>query len=323
MVSLSRFAIIRESPARRTFSDTEDVRALSYLHSMICHTEGIRPLQPPTWRSLDGAVGVYWEATGDAGASGYYLSPDPRIVIFFNDVSEQIRLTNQERARTALYRPMTRAIYVPAGTPMWTSFTAPHRFSHLDLHMHADKLVRMLAPSVGRSAALAALRHPVEMEASRSIDMLASLLVEELAHPARHPVHAQHLVASIATGLLDFTDDQERQRGRLTQAQMNRLAALVASRADCRVSIADMAACVGLSESWFASAFKQTTGQTPQQWQMARRLAQCQHLLKESDLSIAQIAAQMGFSDQAHFTRSFRQVVGQTPAAWRRVFGRA
>jgi transcriptional regulator GlxA family with amidase domain len=41
--------------------------------------------------------------------------------------------------------------------------------------------------------------------------------------------------------------------------------------------------------------------------------------LRTSDLSIAQIAVQMGFSDQAHFTKSFRQVIGQTPAAWRRM----
>jgi AraC family transcriptional regulator len=293
---------------------------VTYLHSMICRTEGIRPLRPPTWRGLDGAVGVYWEATGHTGAQGYYLSPDPRIVIFFNDVSQQIRLTNEERAQVPHYRPMTRALYVPAGIPMWTSFTAMHRFSHLDLHMHAEKLVRMLAPSVGRSAVLSALRHPVEVEASRSTEMLATLLVDELAHPSRHPVHAEQLVASLVTGLLDFTVGQERAGGRLTQAQMNRLTALVASRADCRVSLPEMAACVGLSESWFASAFKQTTGKTPLQWQMARRLELCQDLLKSSDLSIAQIAAQMGFSDQAHFTKSFRQVVGQTPAAWRRMF---
>jgi AraC-like DNA-binding protein len=292
---------------------------LTYLHSMICHTEGIRAVRPPIWRGLDGAVGVYWEATGHTGAQGYYLSPDPRIMIFFNEVSEQIRLTNEESAPTPRYRPMTRALYVPAGVPMWTSFTAMHRFSHLDLHMHSEKLVRMLSPSIGRSTVLSALRHPVEVEASRSTQMLATLLVEELEQPARHPAHAEHLVASIATGLLDFKGSEERASGRLTQAQMNRLNALVASRADCRVSLPDMAACVGLSESWFAFAFKQTTGKTPLQWQMARRLELCQDLLRSTNLSIAQIAAQMGFSDQAHFTKSFRQVVGQTPAAWRRM----
>lgn len=292
---------------------------MSYLHSMICHTEGIRPMRPPTWRGLDGAVGVYWEATGHAGAQGYYLSPDPRIVIFFNDVSQQIRLTNQESARVPEYRPMTQALYVPAGMPMWTSFTAMHRFSHLDLHMHTDKLLRMLAPTIGRSTVLTALRHPVEVEASRSTEMLASLLVDELTQPLHHPAHAEHLVASLVTGMLDFSFGEERASGRLTQAQMNRLEALVASRPDCRVSLTEMAACVGLSESWFASAFKQTTGKTPLQWQMARRVELCQDLLRSTTLSIAQVAAQMGFSDQAHFTKSFRQVVGQTPAAWRRM----
>ncbi len=299
--------------------DIQDPPLLTYLHSMICRTEGIQALRPPTWRGWDGAVGVYWEAAGHTGAQGYYLSPDPRIVIFFNDVSEQIRLTNDKSASTPHYRPMTRALYVPAGMPMWTNFTAMHRFSHLDLHMHKEKLVRMLAPSIDRSTVLSALRHPVEVEASRSTEMLATLLVEELAHPSGHPAHAEHLVASMVTGLLDFTTGPERASGRLTQAQMNRLTALVASRPDCRVSLPEMAACVGLSESWFAFAFKQTTGKTPLQWQMARRVELCQDLLRSTDLSIAQIAAQMGFSDQAHFTKSFRQVVGQTPAAWRRM----
>ena len=44
-----------------------------------------------------------------------------------------------------------------------------------------------------------------------------------------------------------------------------------------------------------------------------------QKLLVESELTIADIAAQLGFSDQAHLTKAFRQVVGGTPAAWRRM----
>ena len=34
--------------------------------------------------------------------------------------------------------------------------------------------------------------------------------------------------------------------------------------------------------------------------------------------SIAEIAAQYGFADQAHFTKVFRQFTGDTPAAWRK-----
>jgi AraC family transcriptional regulator len=100
---------------------------------------------------------------------------------------------------------------------------------------------------------------------------------------------------------------------------MNKLISRVNASSDCRLSVADMATVVGLSESWFTNVFKQTTGKTPQQWQLSKRIDQAQKLLLESDLTIAGIAAQLGFSDQAHLTKAFRQVVGETPAAWRRI----
>jgi AraC-like DNA-binding protein len=35
-------------------------------------------------------------------------------------------------------------------------------------------------------------------------------------------------------------------------------------------------------------------------------------------LSIADISAQLGFSDQAHLTKVFSKLTGETPAVWRR-----
>lgn len=290
---------------------------MTYLHSMICRTEGIYPLQPPKWRSLEGAVGVYWKASGEAGAHAYYLSPDPRIVIFFNDVSSQIGVTNDNRGPRPRYRPMTQAIFVPAGMPLWTNFRASHRFSHLDLHLHKDRLLKILSPSLGRSAAMAALARPVEMQDARKTGLLATLLVDELADATRHPLHAEHLVSSIVTSLLDLSPHGPDAPSGLTEAQMKALADLVHSRMDRRVSVAEMAACVGLSESWFSAAFRQKTGLTPLQWQMEQRIGLAQQLMRSSDLSIAQIAAQTGFTDQAHFTKAFRKVRGETPALWR------
>ena len=81
----------------------------------------------------------------------------------------------------------------------------------------------------------------------------------------------------------------------------------------------ELRATVGLSESWFTHVFKQTTGETPQQWQRTRRVALAQKQLTETDLSVAEIALQLGFADQAHLTKAFRQVAGDTPASWRRL----
>lgn len=293
---------------------------MSFWHSMAWRTEGIKVTAPVQWRQLDGLVGVLWEAESQRGANGYYLADDPRIMFFFNDVSPNVRISNRDDSLTRGARPMSRAVYVPAGVPMWTNSTETHRFAHLNLHLHKDRLLRYLMPSVGSSAAQAALHRPVEIQDVAAIEALAKLLAEEIKSPAKHAVYAESLIGSIVAGLLDIPAEmQEKAGGRLTQGQMNKLLSHIDGLGDYRMSVADMAATVGLSESWFASVFKQTTGKTPLQWQLAKRVELSKQLLGESDLSVASIAAQLGFSDQAHLTKVFRQIVGETPAAWRRV----
>lgn len=294
--------------------------ALSYWHSMNWHTEGIRVTAPVKWRCFDGLVGVFWEAESQSGAKGYYLSDDPRIMIFFSDVSSQIRMSNRDGDFSQRSRPMMRAVYVPPGMPMWTSSEATHRFSHLNLHMHKDRLLRYLSPAVGGSAAMTALRRPVELQDTGAIETLARLVVDEVAKPSRHGVYGESLVGSIVTGLLDIPElGGGSANGRLTQAQMNKLIARIERLSDCRLTVGEMADTVGLSESWFSNVFKQTTGRTPLQWQLGKRIDHAKRLLVESELAVADIAAQLGFSDQAHLTKVFRQIAGDTPAAWRRM----
>lgn len=287
---------------------------------MTWHTEGIRVTAPVRWRRMDGLVSAFWEAESQPGASGYYLADDPRIMIFFSDVSSRIRISNRNGEFLHHHRPMTQAIYVPAGVPMWTNSKTNHRFSHLNLHIHKDRLLRFLSPATGTSAALEALRRPVEINDPAAIRTLAGLLVDEISTPTKHPAFAESLVGSIVTGLLDIpSHGSEQAKGRLTQRQMNILTSCVDARADCRMAVAEMAEAVGLSESWFANVFKQTTGKTPLQWQMAKRIDIAQKLLLDSDLSVADIAVRLGFSDQAHLTKAFRQITSETPAAWRRL----
>jgi AraC family transcriptional regulator len=82
-------------------------------------------------------------------------------------------------------------------------------------------------------------------------------------------------------------------------------------------SLEAMAADAGLTPSHFCRVFKKATGTTPHQYVMKARLDRAQELLTSSDLSIATIADQLGFTSQSHFTRAFRQYSGQTPSGWR------
>lgn len=294
---------------------------MTYLHAMKTKIEGIRAISPPSWRSLDGVVGVHWDAEAHVGANGYYLSPDPRIMLFFNDVSDQIRATHRQEDLGRRDRGLAKILFIPAGMPLWTRFTQRHRFSHLDLHLHHDRMMRYLTPIIGSSHARAMLKKPIELQESEPLTRLADLVTGELSGTARNAAFAESLVGSIVIGLLEpavSTVEGRAAMGRLTQAQLNRLSAHFALNGEQRLTVAEMAEIVGLSESWFATVFRETTGKTPLQWQLARRIEAAQTLLGDASLTIADIAAQLGFSDQAHLTKVFRQVVGETPAAWRR-----
>lgn len=291
---------------------------MSYHHQFIGQTEGIRPIAPVRWRGLDGLMGAFWEAEGEAGGRGYYLSANPRISIFFTNVSS-IRVANQDGAVRRTDRPLARAFYVPAGMPMWTSFTSSLSFSHLDIHLNAERLVKFLVPAIGRSAALEVLGRPAELRETGDIELLARLLVDEITTPTRHGLYAESVAGGLIAGVLDLDrTETDRGEGRLTRRQMRKVVASFEAGGGRRMTVAEMSECVSLSESWFSHVFKNTTGMTPLQWQLKQRIHLAQKLLAEGALSVAEIADHLGFADQAHLTKVFRQFAGETPAAWRR-----
>ncbi len=84
------------------------------------------------------------------------------------------------------------------------------------------------------------------------------------------------------------------------------------------LQIAELARMCRLSPAYFVRAFANTVGVAPYAWFLGRRVARAQFLLANSELPLAQIALDCGFSDQAHFTNAFGKAVGTTPARWRK-----
>ncbi|MFD7565999.1 AraC family ligand binding domain-containing protein [Streptomyces tendae] len=81
-------------------------------------------------------------------------------------------------------------------------------------------------------------------------------------------------------------------------------------------SLAALATDLGLSRYQLLRAFRTATGMPPYAWLAQHRVARARGLL-DAGLRPAEVAALVGFADQAHLTRWFRRVLGVTPAAYR------
>jgi AraC family transcriptional regulator len=82
--------------------------------------------------------------------------------------------------------------------------------------------------------------------------------------------------------------------------------------------LTELARDCGLHPSHLARVFKQARGETVGDYVRRRRVEQAEQALHRGDLPLAEIAAQAGFADQAHFTRVFRAHFGIAPGARRR-----
>jgi AraC-like DNA-binding protein len=79
-----------------------------------------------------------------------------------------------------------------------------------------------------------------------------------------------------------------------------------------------MAAEVHLSSSRLHALFKRELDTSPQAWLAELRLRKVIEALAESDMPIAALAVDGGWSDQTSLTRAMRRATGHTPAALRR-----
>lgn len=107
-------------------------------------------------------------------------------------------------------------------------------------------------------------------------------------------------------------------KGALATWRLNRLTDYVEASLDTPISLRDMADAAGLTRMHFAAQFRASTGFSPHEYLLRRRVARAQELLLNPDLPIVDIALTVGFQTQAHFTVVFKKIVGETPSRWRR-----
>ncbi len=84
-----------------------------------------------------------------------------------------------------------------------------------------------------------------------------------------------------------------------------------------------LAARAGLSRSALHDRFAHFIGQPPMQYLASWRMQLASARLRDSDAKVIDVALEVGYENEAAFSRAFRRIVGASPAAWRRERRRA
>jgi YesN/AraC family two-component response regulator len=84
------------------------------------------------------------------------------------------------------------------------------------------------------------------------------------------------------------------------------------------ITLSDVAEAVGYSSAYLTNQVAKQTGDTVNNWIVKRRMAAARPLLKNTNLSIEEIATKLGYQNSCHFSRQFRQHHNLSPTGWRK-----
>jgi AraC family transcriptional regulator len=126
------------------------------------------------------------------------------------------------------------------------------------------------------------------------------------------------LVSELARRNRENHSADEQNRGGLAAWQRRTINETIEAHLAEPLSLLELAETVRLSPRHFARAFKQSFGQPPHQYQLARRVERAKTLLGRRDMSVTEIAVSLGFSDTSAFSTTFRRFAGGTPRDYRR-----
>ncbi len=158
------------------------------------------------------------------------------------------------------------------------------------------------------------------------VGQLAPILVSELERPT-HPAQALMIesISYVTAGhLLRHYDSFRRSEGKITGLAPRTLGMVIAyieEHPNEPIALDMLAGLANVSRFHFARMFKLSTGVSPMMYVEQNRIRKAQALIKQEQLPLAAIAAEVGFADQSHFTRRFRLHVGCTPSDYAMTLG--
>jgi AraC family transcriptional regulator len=142
-------------------------------------------------------------------------------------------------------------------------------------------------------------KHPHTLSAFR-IELATHLLVQHLLrHYSSSPAVAEAPEA-------------------FSSRDLSRIASFIEGNIQRGFSAEELAAWMGTTPARLSQRLRRSTGLSAWGFVQKHRIAMAKLLLRNHALTIADIAARLGYFDQSHFTNAFRAATGLTPGSFRK-----
>ena len=183
-------------------------------------------------------------------------------------------------------------------------------FGYRIVYVEPARLADAVRAIRGRPYPLPFLRDPVSTN-----PRLARAINEIFVH-GLEPLAVDSLVVAMADGLLAGAGGTPAISPRIDTRAVDRARQLLDAEWTRTVRSEELEAVTRLTRYDLARQFRVMFGTSPHRYQLMRRLERAREAIHRAR-SLADVASDMGFADQAHFTRAFASAFGLTPGRYR------
>ncbi len=153
----------------------------------------------------------------------------------------------------------------------------------------------------------------------KNVDIHFSMLIEGMvAEFKNNIVCLPDLKASIYKLLSEICQKQKRRSAKNKYACINAGIQLLEQNSDLKIS--EIAKICGVSECYFRRLFLEYSGLSPMDFKQHYRIEKAKQLLcSDEELTVSEIAEELGFTDVYHFSKTFKKFIGVSPCQYSKV----
>jgi AraC family transcriptional regulator len=223
-----------------------------------------------------------------------------------------------------LITPKDCVVFIPSGTEITEISDGSGEMVMIEIE---DQSIRQFSEHHSVSpAAFAHYRYDIECQYAGNIARqirnqmlrakhLDNLVIEELSLELK-----EHTMLKL--GQASYSNHELRpsiKDSKLKPSTLRKVYDYVEANLHGKISLDKLSGVAALSPFYFNRAFKNTTGQSPHQMVLDRRIRKARLSLTNSKQSISEIALDSGFSSQTHLSDWFKKALGTTPAKYRQI----